>query len=496
MKKNRQLKATWVAKEMLEVFKARPHWPAKDIHETIKRAYKVLVKKSFAYKVKYHAHKLLHGSMQDHYLKLGIYIEAIKQTSPDTVLDLVVDTSKKSNPPTFQRLFTCYEGLAMGWKEGCRRIICIDAAFLKTFLGGQILSAVGRDANEQMFPIAWAAVEGENNSFWVWFITHLQTSLDLGDGTGLAIVSDEHLAILHAVAIVLPMAEHRHCARHVFAHWHKHFRGDDMKLKFWRIAKSYSMADYNESLDELEKENSDAAASFRAYNPYCFCRAFMSDEIRSDAITNNMAETFNGYIVNARTKHLIYMLEDIRVALMQRLVTKDKKWRSLIVNLEDRTFTCKKWDKLGVPCCHAVACIEFLNKEAEFYVDECYRKEVYLRTYAAAIPPIEGERHWPRVECKLDPPPIKVGPGRPRRNRIRDAYEDPKRPGQLTRHGIEMTCTLCREKGHNKRGCPKKDTAQPLEPPAKKQRGRPKNLLQLLQKHQHPTIQSLHSLHN
>ncbi|XP_048489954.1 uncharacterized protein LOC125491922 [Beta vulgaris subsp. vulgaris] len=359
----------------------------------------------------------------------------------------------------------------MGWKEGCRRIICIDAAFLKIFLGGQILPAAGRDANEQMFPIAWAAVEGENNSSWVWFITHLQSCLDLGDGSGLTIFSDEHLDILHDVATVLPKAEHRHCARHVFAQWHKHFRGDDMKLKFWSIAKSYSMAGYNDSLDELEKENVDAAASFKAYNPACFCRAFMSDDIRSDAITNNMAETFNGYIVNARTKHLIYMLEDIRVALMQRLVTKvhemekcnsvlcpriqamlDKEKEKaslcdvilstdfifnvkyyldqLIVNLEARTCTCKKWDKLGVPCSHAMACIEFLNKEAEIYVDECYRKEVYLRTYAAAIPPIEGERHWPRVECKLDPPPIKLGPGRPRRNRIRGTYEDPKRPRQ------------------------------------------------------------------
>ncbi|XP_057248209.1 uncharacterized protein LOC130590194 [Beta vulgaris subsp. vulgaris] len=329
---------------------------------------------------------------EDHYLKLGRYIEAIKQTSPYTVLDLVVDTSKKSNPPTFQRLFTCYEGLAMGWKEGCRRIICIDAALLNIHSLVVISCLIGRMPMSRCSQLL-DAVEGENNSSWVWFIIHLQSCLDLGDGTGSAIVSDEHLAILHAVATVLPMVEHMHCARQVFAHWHKHFRGDDMKLKFWSIAKSYSMADYNDSLDELKKENFDAAATFRAYNPACFCRAFMSDEIRSDAITNNMAETFNGYIVNARTKHLIYMLEDIRVALMQRLVTKDKKWRSLIVNLEARRCTCKKWDKVGVPCCHAVACIEFLNKEVEFYVDECYRKEVYLRTYAAAIPPIEGEIH-------------------------------------------------------------------------------------------------------
>lgn len=312
-------------------------------------------------------------------------------------------------------------------------------------------------------------------------------------------------AILNAVASVLPKAEHRHCARHVFAHWHKNFRGDEMKLMFWKIAKAYSLADYNDAMAELEEVNADAAHAFKAYNPKVFCRAFMNTSIKSDAITNNMAETFNGYIINARTKHLIYMMEDIRVALMQRLVNKRKEMEKqnsgvcpriqsildkekakasncdvlpstehifnvryyldqLIVDLDAKTCTCKKWDMMGIPCCHALACIFFLNHEAEAYVDECYKTEVYLKSYAGSIPPIEGERHWPRIEMKIDPPPIKVGPGRPRKSRIRDPFEDPKRPGTLSRHGMEMTCTLCKTKGHNKRGCPQKGVIQPSEP--------------------------------
>lgn len=95
-----------------------------------------------------------------------------------------------------------------------------------------------------------------------------------------------------------------------------------MKLAFWKIAKSYSMADYTEALEELNNTNPAAAASFRAYTPKNFCRAFMNPSIKCDAITNNMAETFNGYIINARTKHLLYMLEDIRGALMQTVCTK------------------------------------------------------------------------------------------------------------------------------------------------------------------------------
>ena len=46
---------------------------------------------------------------------------------------------------------------------------------------------------------------------------------------------------------------------------------------------------------------------------------------RVDVIINNMAETFHGYIINARTKHLMFILEDIRTVVMQRLFLKKKK---------------------------------------------------------------------------------------------------------------------------------------------------------------------------
>ncbi|KAL2928013.1 Leucine--tRNA ligase [Bienertia sinuspersici] len=430
----RQFKSTWVAKEMLEVFKARPHWPAAEIVDTIKRAYKVLVLKSFAYRVKYNAHKLLHDSMQEHYQKLG--------------------------------------RLKRGRKEGCGKINCVDTAFLKTFLGGQILAAVGRDANEQMLPITWAVVEGENNMSWNWFFTHLKSCLDLGDGKG---------AILNVVATVLPKAEHRHCARHIFAHWHRKFRGDEMKIQFWKIAKSYSISDHNEAMEELTAMNPIAATPLKAYNPQCFFRAYMDPTINFDAFTNNMAETFNGYIINARTKHIIYMMEDIRVSLMKRMVTKRQDMEKQASLLCPRIQSMLEKEKDKAAYCEVIPStdtifnvIHNLDQEAETFVDDCYKREVYLRTYAGSIPPITGERHWPMVEYNLYPPPIKVGPGRHRKNGIKDPFEDPKKPGKLSRHGMEMTCTLCKSKGHNKRGCPQKDTVVPSEPPPKKARGRPR----------------------
>ena len=103
---------------------------------------------------------------------------------------------------------------------------------------------------------------------------------------------------------------------------------------------------------------------------------------------------------------------------------------------------------------------------------------MYERAYAYSVPPIEGERHWPASNLNLDPPPIKIGPGRPRKNRIKDPYEHPKKPGHLTRHGMEMTCFICSVKGHNKRRCPSRGTnsntttSTPATP--KRGRGRPR----------------------
>ena len=51
---------------------------------------------------------------------------------------------------------------------------------MKGLCGGEILAAIGRDPNDQMLPIAFAVVEGENRDSWTWFLKLLID--DLGGG--------------------------------------------------------------------------------------------------------------------------------------------------------------------------------------------------------------------------------------------------------------------------------------------------------------------------
>ncbi|KAL2944418.1 putative protein FAR1-RELATED SEQUENCE 10 [Bienertia sinuspersici] len=468
MESNRQLKSTWLAKQFLELFKSRPHWPAKEIVETIRVAYRVLVKVGFAYKVKYYAHRLLHGSMKEHYSKLGRYLEALKESSPNSYFKLEVDNS--THPATFDKVFFCFDGVKQGWLKGCRKVLCVDGCFLKTFLGGMLLSAIGRDANEQMYPLAWAVVEGETNASWKWFLSHLKKAVGEEDGHGWTIISDENPGILNAVATELPSAEHRHCARHIFASWHRQFKGDEMKGLFWKAVKAYNEADFNDAIEEMEQVDPGAVIAFKAHNPSLFCRAF-NGAYKTEMEKNpfEICPTVQAKLEKEKEEaaHCLTLPSNVNQFQVNH------RMDSLAVDLQAKTCTCRKWDLTGIPCCHAVACIFWMHKNGEDFVSEWYKKDTYLKAYSGSISPCPGERHWPSFELPLDPPPIKIGLGRPRKNRRKHPMENPKKKGKLTKHGVELKCSICKSKSHNKRKCPDKDKGPTEEPAPKKRRGRP-----------------------
>ena len=81
----------------------------------------------------------------------------------------LVQRQSKEGKRVFRRMFICFDACRRGWKDGCRPIIGLDGCFLKGICKGQLLSAVGIDGNNRMFPIAYAVVEVENTETWKWF---------------------------------------------------------------------------------------------------------------------------------------------------------------------------------------------------------------------------------------------------------------------------------------------------------------------------------------
>ncbi|WOK97486.1 hypothetical protein Cni_G06194 [Canna indica] len=228
------------------------------------------------------------------------------------------------------------------------------------------------------------------------------------------------------------VAEHQNCARHIYANWKKKHNGHVLKSCFWRIVRCTVESESKRALNELAAISRRAYEDFNAIGVQKFCQAFISTQCKCEVVMNNICETFNGYILRARSKPLIDMLEDIRCMLMARMHAKKeimsksnddicpsirKKLeknktetnfchvtpagnmkfevqeldRSYAVNLYNRTCSCRYWDICGIPYKHAISCISWLKEDPDQYVDNYYKRETYLKTYEFLIEPLTGK---------------------------------------------------------------------------------------------------------
>jgi hypothetical protein len=87
------------------------------------------------------------------------------------------------------KLYWSYDACKRGFLEGCKPFICLDGCHIKTRYKGNLLTAVGIDPNDCIFPIAMGLVQVECTSSWEWFLTTLRDRLllssfadSIGDG--------------------------------------------------------------------------------------------------------------------------------------------------------------------------------------------------------------------------------------------------------------------------------------------------------------------------
>ena len=59
----------------------------------------------------------------------------------------------------FRRLYICFGALKHVFRQYCRPVLSVDGCWLKGPFKGELLVAVARDGNNQIFPVAWAVVE-------------------------------------------------------------------------------------------------------------------------------------------------------------------------------------------------------------------------------------------------------------------------------------------------------------------------------------------------
>ncbi|KAG5580090.1 hypothetical protein H5410_050717 [Solanum commersonii] len=233
------------------------------------------------------------------------------------------------------------------------------------------------------------------------------------------------------------------------------------------------------------------------YNINYWCKVYFNTKVKCDFVDNN-SECFHAWILAARHKTIITMLEEIRVKMMTRMtnlrefpstwkcnfspmvlkVLKENISTSIDytfefngvvgfevkeglyqpkVDIARRTCICRVWQLRGIQYPHDMTALYFTKFSLYDYVENCYSKETYLRTYANVIEPLTNIEMWPvSTNPTISPPEITNISGRLSKARSKEARET-KKSWNLPRTGLAMTYSICHVRSHNKRGCPQRE---------------------------------------
>ncbi|MBA0753328.1 hypothetical protein Gogos_021166, partial [Gossypium gossypioides] len=127
-------------------------------------------------------------------LGININISKARKTKLNVLKEIEIDVIEElasGFPPLFLRFYTCFDALRRGFLVGCRPLLGMDGCYLKGIAKGELLTVVARDANNQMFPLAWCVVKVESTTSWTWFLEILKRDIGTPDGCGWTFISDQ-----------------------------------------------------------------------------------------------------------------------------------------------------------------------------------------------------------------------------------------------------------------------------------------------------------------
>ncbi|KAL4557525.1 hypothetical protein LXL04_035706 [Taraxacum kok-saghyz] len=406
----------FLADNILQQIQSNPSIPIKALHEELTVKMQLGLSKQKVARAKRMAAKVISGDYQVQYRLLHDYCLELRNTNPGTTvrIDLQPQGNPASTTRVFRRIYVCLGALKLGFQAGMRDFLGLDGTFMKGPFPGQILTAVGLDSNNGIYPLAYVVVEAETFKSWTWFLELLGEDLNLGPRSNFTFISDRQ----------------------------------------------------KRAMDELKEMHERVHQAISVIPASSWSKSHFSGRAHTDCLLNNLCEVFNAKIEDARDQPIITCLEYIREYLMKRLcvvqaainkcetlltptetqlfeVIKKEAARYVaqyngaekyqvgcpwqdqyVVDLNDKSCTCRNWEITGMPCKHAVAAIwdRIANSED--------------------LSPVEDESPY-----TLLPPKHHKQIGRPKKKRKRGVDEDRGQTSNLSRRYVSVTCAKCGNKG-------------------------------------------------
>jgi hypothetical protein len=351
-------------------------------------------------------------------------------------------------------------------------------------------------------------VDAENDDNWLWFITTLRNDVIsqhapayLAPGV-LTFISDRQKGLLEGIASIFPNSAHGYCLRHLYENFNKVFKHKDLHALLYQAARATTAAAVNDAMAKMQAIAPESVPWLLDHAAPEHWVEYYFPGRRYGHITSNIIESLNAWLLEARNKPILVMVEQIRQQLMQwfnqrrdvdqntqgllvstaaakiqSLMLRARRYRLIkatddvyeiystptmreyVVIVNTRTCTCFEWQHTGIPCSHAVAVSLMREEDPQQYAQGFYTLAAYRQTYENPIfPPnvdaADAVQQFTGIESdgedpgqSILPPKTRCPPGRPKKKRIRSARERGDRATHVYR------CTRCGQSGHQGRTC-------------------------------------------
>ncbi|RYR09760.1 hypothetical protein Ahy_B05g078167 [Arachis hypogaea] len=160
-RKNRATTQQWTLSKLVLKLRKHPTMRHREVYEWFVRKCNVNLNSTCITRALKAARKVVEGDEVAQYGLIWDYANELLTSNPGSTVQVGVIPIPEG-PPQFERFYVCLDACKKGFKAGCRPMIGLDGAFLKTLHGGQILTACAQDANNHIFVVAYAIVDVEN----------------------------------------------------------------------------------------------------------------------------------------------------------------------------------------------------------------------------------------------------------------------------------------------------------------------------------------------
>ncbi|EOA18417.1 hypothetical protein CARUB_v10006961mg [Capsella rubella] len=437
----------FLAGEIEGLIKAQPSLSIAELNKWVKEEFGYEVLADIMQNAKKKAITAILGDLDKGFSLLPKFMAALC-SSNKMLLDWQYDSFSDPKDASFRSVFFAFQQSVKGFPH-CRPLILVDTVDMSGEYPGKLLVAAGLDAENSLFPLAFAITTQETLSAdtWRWFFACIRKKVTQREG--LCLITSLNPDI---VAVVkepeCQWVQHRFCLRHLCFKFYDVFNNNLMTEFVYKAGSTKYLSSFDDYLKKIEDMNPKARKWLDQIPLHQWALAHDSDRLRFGIMTTNSIFTTYSFVNKARdlpitaciwlifdhlaelfksrnglleeslknrgevyAKHVMTKLEEYKSAsrthdilpldqiaerfqVTKVLQTANKKF---FVHCSNRVCTCQTWQVYKYPCSHVLAVCRRLDFNHLQYVSDFYKTESFLGVYAADFNPLPAVSNWPEA---------------------------------------------------------------------------------------------------